>query len=159
MKHLTLLFILINILIATAQVDYTKYYVSKNYEDFVIDGQGKINWDEREFMNVGHILWPNKDELKITQIIYKPENHEYSDAFFNWIFDERGPDGEDSYFILEEKKIAGMVSFYYDTGEIWLYTENEDGEMLRILGEVSFGEKSREDIRKEIEYIPQTQRK
>ena len=162
MKHLTLLFILINILIASAQVDYTKYCVSKNHKDFVIDGQGNINWDEGEFMNLGHILWPTKDELRITHLTSESENSEQYDwAFFNWRFDERGPDGEDSYFILEEKKIAGMVSFYYDAGEIWLYTANEDGklEILRVLGEVSFGEKSKEDIRKKIEYIPQTQRK
>jgi len=163
MKYLTLLFILINILIASAQVDYNLNYVSKNFVEYTFDDEGNVNWDEGEFVNVGHILSPTKDELRITTIIYKPENPEYSDYFFNWRFDKKGPDGEDSYFILEERKIVGIVTFLYDVAEIWILSgdTNGDGEFetLRRLDEVSFFEKNEEDIRQEKEYIPQTQRK
>tara|TARA_B100000900_G_C20425287_1_gene652669 strand:+ start:266 stop:757 length:492 start_codon:yes stop_codon:yes gene_type:complete len=162
MKYLTLLFILINILIASAQVDYNLNYVSKNFVAYTFDDQGKVNYDEGEFVNVGHILSPTKDELRITTITYKPGNPEYSDFFFNWRFDMKGPDGEDSYLILEEGKTVGRVTFLYDDGQIWIFSgAREDGkfETFRRLVEVSFFEKSEEDIRQEKEYIPQTQRK
>ena len=68
MKYLTLLFIFINILIVSGQVDYTKYYVSTQYQDFYRNNQGNFNWEDDATLTGIHIFWPAKHGFHIVRL-------------------------------------------------------------------------------------------
>ena len=186
MKYLTLLFIFINILIVSGQVDYTKYYVSTQYQDLYRNNQGNFNSEDDATLTGSHIIWPAKNGFQIVkleeledynfefgegeQISYQEffitsftsdvASVDFDDSFnIYWQYYGRESTGEDIYF---SKNSDAMIVFdyAYRTIEIWYNKNEKTGEYddIRILNNIKFINKS-ELSRKEKEYIPQTQRK
>tara|TARA_B100000900_G_scaffold246442_1_gene209623 strand:- start:1253 stop:1810 length:558 start_codon:yes stop_codon:yes gene_type:complete len=185
MKYLTLLFIFINILIVSGQVDYTKYYFSTQYQDLHRNNQGNFNSEDDATLTGIHIIWPAKNGFQIVKL-EEPEDYNFEsggqisyqefflhsfapdvasvgvfDDSFNiyWQYYGRESTGEDIYF---SKNSDAMIVFdyAYRTIEIWHNKNEKTGKYddIRRLNNIEFINKS-ELSRKEKEYIPQTLRK
>ncbi len=153
-----LLFLLVNTLIANAQVDYSKCWVSTKSHIFERNNDtNKFDWSDSKLDDRTTMIWPSKNSVGFSTS-YNPSsgNPDWSKwAEYDWEYDS-SEFGEEIYIFTESLDLI-VFSYSQQFIQIWYNwnPENEQYESMQELSEISIVDKRTEEHKKE--YIPQTQ--